>query len=62
LPQYTLWTGRQTDQPTDGLDDRSVPRPTYAQYIDYNDVAINLYMADRIHVIYTGLDNKNVHF
>ena len=32
LPQYTFRTDRPTDQPTDGLGDRSVPRPAYALY------------------------------
>jgi len=42
LPQYTLWTDRLTDRPTDGLGDRSVPIPAYALYIDYSDTANNI--------------------
>jgi len=34
-------TNRQTDRPTDGLGDRSVPTPAYALYIDYSDAAKN---------------------
>jgi len=30
FPQYTLRTDRQTDRPTDGIGDKSVPTPAYA--------------------------------
>jgi len=43
LPQYTIWTNRQTvrqtDWRTDGLGDKSVPSLAYALYTDYSDAA-----------------------
>ena len=40
LPQYTLQTDRQTDRPSDGLCDKSVPTAAYA-LLYYSDAAKN---------------------